>query len=104
MSENQVVSMPGVMGAVFADMNNQIDVYILQRAANIFNRMDNAVDDRYYPPVMSRDQCKHYLHIDSDSKLNQLRKKGLKSHKDGRSVWYVRAEVDKFIMLLPEGK
>lgn len=104
MSEpKQVVPMPGVMDTLFHDMNERIDTYIYQRADSIFSRMDHAVDEHYYPPIMTRTECKEYLHLRSDASLNKLRDKGLKSHKDGRSVWYVRAEVDKFIMMLPGG-
>ncbi|CAJ1226588.1 hypothetical protein [Lactiplantibacillus xiangfangensis] len=105
MSETkQIVPMPGVMDTLLHDMNERIDTYIFQRADSIFGRMDHAVDDHYYPPLMSREQCLEYLHLGSDASLNKLRKKGLKSHKDGRSVWYIRSEVDKFIMMLPGGE
>lgn len=79
----------------------QIDNYILDRAGTILNNVLNRANIEDTTELMDIEETCKFLKDCSLGTLNKYSKLGLKKHKNGQKVYYLRSEVLDFIAKLP---
>jgi hypothetical protein len=82
------------------EVQSQIDLYFTQRAASVFEMILKRIDPNEAKEIMTIDETCNFLECTVPT-INKYVKEGMKKHKSGQKVYYLRKEVVEFIASLP---
>lgn len=80
---------------------NQVDVYIAQRATIIFEKIMNHVNPVESVEIMDIQETCSFLKCTEPTLNAYVKNDGLKKHKKGQKVYYLRRECIDFVASLP---
>lgn len=81
--------------------DRQVDNYIVDRLDAVFTRVFGLVNPHAAEEVLTIEEACKFLKDCSITTLNGYTKIGLKKHKTGQKVYYLRREILEFIATLP---
>lgn len=82
------------------EVQNQVDLYMAQRATAVFEVLMKRINPDETVEIMDIAQTCALLKCTAPT-LNQYVKQGLKKHRSGQKVYYLRKECIEFIASLP---
>lgn len=83
------------------DTDRQVDAYITERLEAVFTKVFGMIDPRGSEELMDIEEACKFLKGCSEGTLAKYVRMGLKKHKDGQKVYYLREEILEFIATLP---
>ncbi|PZL78205.1 hypothetical protein CI088_00085 [Enterococcus plantarum] len=83
------------------DTDRQVDAYIVERLEAVFTKVFGMIDPYDSEDLLNIEEACKFLKGCAEGTLNKYVGMGLKKHKDGQKVYYLRKEIIEFIATLP---
>lgn len=83
------------------ETDRQVDNYIVERLETVFTKVFGMIDPLGSDDILNIDEACAFLKGCSEGTLNKYVGIGLKKHKEGQKVYFLRKEIIEFIAKLP---
>lgn len=84
------------------EVNSQVDLFIAQRVTAVFETVMKNINPHEASEIMDIDETCKLMKCTAPT-LNEYVRDGLKKHKKGQKVYYLRRECVEYIASLPSG-